>query len=197
MIHLYWHTDPPGPVLRAQHEWANVTGEDIARIWTPADLPELTSRAARSCEDVAEDDHVRHIANVVRWHVLNEHGGVWADTDVWPLQRPNGYLNRATPWCAALGSVPTPFMCGGPAGHALWQRTLNAALDHPQGTSPHASGGRLLQTTALPGELELVPAKLFSERDASGRLLAPPIGGRYSTHEWNTSSTRRRARAEL
>jgi hypothetical protein len=180
MIHLYWHTDPPDDLKRVATEWRHVAGED-ATIWTPADLPDLVERARTSCADVVPSDHVRHIANIVRWHVLN-------DTDVWPLRRPHDYLSRERPWCAGLGSLPTPFMCGGPARHDLWARTLAAALDQPQGTSPDASGGRLLQSMTQPNELELVPAALFTERDSRGRVLAPPPGGRYSTHEWRTSS---------
>jgi hypothetical protein len=191
MIHLYWHTEPTEQLRTVADEWNRVAGEKPT-IWTPADLPDLTERARASCADVIPVDHVRHVANVARWHLLFEHGGVWADVDVWPLRRPNGYLSRQHPWCAALGSVPTPFVCGGPAGHELWSRTLAAALDHPQGTSPEASGGRLLQVIAQPSELELVPAKLFTERDAGGRLLSDPSGGRYSTHEWRTSAARRR-----
>jgi hypothetical protein len=191
MIHIYWHTDPSEAVQRAAEAWRQIAGEG-AVIWTPADLPAIVERAQASCEDVALIDHVRHVANVVRWHLLYEQGGVWADADVTPLRRPNGYLSRQNPWCVGLGSVPTPFICGGPAGHDLWARTLAAALDHPQGSSPAASGGRLLQSMAQPSELELVPAKLFAERDASGRLLPTPPGGRYCTHEWRTSAARRR-----
>lgn len=195
MIHLYWHTEPTDQVRQAAEEWGRVAGERTT-VWTPTDLPDLHRRSLESCEGVAAVDHVRHVANIARWHLLYEHGGMWADTDVTPLRRPNGYLTRQQPWCASLGSVPTPFMCGGPPHHDLWARTLAAALDHPQGSSPQASGGRLLQSIALPGELELVPAKLFAERDANGRLLAEPSGGRYSTHEWRTSAARRRAQGE-
>lgn len=190
MIHLYWHTEPPDAVRQAADEWRHIAGED-ATIWTPAELPELCEQAQASCDDVTPNDRVRHVANIARWYLLHELGGTWADADVRPLRRPNGYLSRQDPWCAGLGSVPTPFICGGPAGHQLWARTLAAALDHPQGTSPEASGGRLLQSMAQPSELELVPAKLFAERDANGRLLPTPSGGRYSTHEWRTSATRR------
>lgn len=191
MIHLYWHTDPPDHVRRAAEEWRRVAEVDVT-IWTPADVPEIVEQAEATSEDVVPLDRVRHIANVVRLHLLHTHGGVWADVDVWPLRRPNGYLSRPHPWCAALGSVPIPFFCGGPAGHDLWARTLAAALDHPQGTSPDASGGRLMQTIAQPGELELVPGHFFSERDAGGRLLPAPPGGRFSTHEWSTSAKLRR-----
>jgi hypothetical protein len=192
VIHLYWHADAPPELLRVADEWRRVASEDVT-VWTPAELPDLVERAQASMAGVPAIDHVRHVANVARWHILHGHGGVWADVDVWPLRRPSGYMNRTEPWCAGLGSVPTPFMCGGPAGADLWARTLAAALDQPQGTSPYASGGRLLQAMVRPNELDLVPAGLFSERDANGRLLPEPSGGRYSTHEWRTSSARRRA----
>jgi hypothetical protein len=193
MIHLYWHSEPPDDTRNTADEWERLTGADVT-IWAPEDLPGLVGLAQATCDDVAQVDHVRHVANIVRWHVLYTFGGLWADVDVWPLRRLDEYLSRAHPWCAALGSVPTPFICGGPAGHDLWARTLAAALDHPQGTSPQASGGRLLWSLVQPGELELVPAKLFADRDAAGRLLPEPPGGRYSLHEWRTSAARRQER---
>jgi hypothetical protein len=189
MIHLYWHTHPSAAVQRAADRWRDVGCESVT-VWSPEDLPELVEQVESSWADVPGIDHVRHVANVARWHILYTHGGVWADTDVWPLRRPNGYTNRAHPWCAGLGSVPTPFMCGGPAGHDLWARTLNAALDNPHGISPEASGGRLLQRIAEPAEMELIPAQFFAGHDAAGVPLPSPPGGRYSLHEWRTSITR-------
>lgn len=192
MIHLYWHTDPPEQVRNAADQWRELTDHDVA-IWTPAQLRELHERAQAAIGGVHPPDHVRHLANVSRWALLAEHGGMWADTDVWPLRSPADYLNRAEPWCASIGSLPTPFICGGPAGHPLWTRTLDIALDNPQGTSPGASGGRLLGEVARIHELELVPAALFSEHDATGDPLPVPDGGRYSTHEWRTSFQRFKA----
>lgn len=191
MIHLYWHTDPPEDVRNTAERWRELTDHDVA-IWTPDQLAELHERARATISGVHPPDHVRHLANISRWALLVEHGGMWADTDVWPLRDPGDYPDRGEPWCAAIGNLPTPFICGGPAGHPLWARTLDIALDNPQGTSPGASGGRLLGETANLHELHLEPAALFCEHDSAGRPMPEPAEGRYTTHEWRTSSQRRR-----
>lgn len=190
MIHIYWHTSPTAQIDRAVEMWQEV-GENVT-IWSPGDLVELFTHIIAVSGAVEKVDRVRHGANVVRWHVLATYGGIWADADVTPL-RPLPLMPEV-PWCAAIGTMPTPFMCGGPAGHDLWTRTLTAALDHPAGTSPHASGGRLLGRVAHPGELTLLPAAMFSATDAVGYPLIEPVTGRFTTHEWATSQRRIAAR---
>lgn len=187
MIHIYWHTSPTPRIERAAEMWREA-GEEVT-LWSPADLPELFSEIIAVSGAVERADRVRHGANVVRWHVLGTFGGIWADADVTPLRRLP--LMPEVPWCAAIGPVPTPFLCGGPAGHDLWTRARAGALDHPAGTSPHASGGRLLARIAGAGELTLLPAARFSAIDAMGTPLPEPAGGRFTLHEWATSRVRR------
>lgn len=188
MIHLFWHTAAP-LALRARLEQWQALGHD-AHLWNPDELGDLRERVAQTDDGVIERDRARHLANVARWYLLTEHGGIWVDTDVTPQRPFTDLVGRSEPWSAAIGTMPTPFVCGGPVGHPLWQRTLDAALDHPHGTSPEASGGRLLRRTLNPHELELVPASFFADRDAQGRALPTPAGGRYSTHDWTTSTRR-------
>lgn len=197
MIHLYWHTDPPPELQRRGLAW-EVLNEVPARIWTPANLADVVDRAKATIERIVLPDRVRHIANVVRWAMLGEHGGMWVDADVTPLKTFGTYealgpfVDASQPWSAAIGAHPTPFVCGGPAGHAVWKRALTESLDRPEGRSPHASGGGLLGRVVGPHELVPVPANLFAARDATGRSLPVPSGGRLSDHEWATSSQRRR-----
>jgi hypothetical protein len=188
MIHLYWHTDPPDSVSRTAVRWRE-TMQMAVRIWTPNQLPEIKRQVDEAISGVAEQDHLRHIANVMRWAILAERGGIWADTDVTPLRSFLPLLADDRPWSAAIGTVPTPFVCGGPPCD-LWARAFAASIDHPEGTSPEASGGRLLQTVLRPHELVLRSASLFAEVDALGRSLPEPAEGRYSTHQWATSSRR-------
>jgi hypothetical protein len=201
MIHLYWHTDPPDTVQHAENEWHRVTDDEI-RLWTPAELPDIVARAQANSSGVHERDRVRHVANIVRWHLLAEHGGMWADTDVTPLNafptcHPVGRLVDALrPWCVALGPQPTPFLCGGPAHHPLWNRMVAEALDDPAGSSPEASGGCLLKQVAEPDELHLISANLFTKHDARGRTLTLPPGGRFSDHAWATSRQRHQERGD-
>lgn len=188
LIHIYWHTSPTPRIDRAADMWRE-TGEEVT-LWSPADLPDLFTEIIAVSDAVDKADRVRHGANVVRWHVLATVGGIWADADVTPL-RPLP-LMPDVPWCASIGTVPTPFLCGGPP-HELWTRTRAAALDHPAGTSPHASGGRVLGRVAQRGELTLVPAARFSAIDANGLPLPEPPDGRFTIHEWATSRLRRAA----
>jgi len=185
MIHIYWHTTPSDDLLERADAWRAICATEV-QIWTPAHLPELVTRAQATIAGVHEPDRVRHVANIVRWFLLRDHGGVWADADVTPLQPLGERLTSEQPWCAAFGDLPTPFMCGGPAGHSLWARTLIAALTG-RGTSPIASGGRLLARTANPGELRLDPAALFSAHDSRGRELPLVPDGRLTDHAWATS----------
>lgn len=163
-------------------------GADV-RLWLPETLSDdLSAQIESSCESIDVRDRVRHRANLTRWWVLSTFGGMWADVDVVPLRAFDERWN-ASPWCAAL-DVPTPFVCGGPAGHDLWQRVLDESLQPAASTSPLASGGRALARVEL-GELRRLPAGWFAERDAVARLLPEPPGGRFSDHRWSTSRRRR------
>lgn len=197
VIHLYWHTDPPAGL---QHHalTLEVLNGVAAHVWTPANLADVVDRAKSTVERIVPSDRVRHVANVVRWAMLCEHGGMWVDTDVTPLKAFGAYeplgqfVDASQPWSAAVGAQATPFVCGGPAGHAVWERALAESLDQPEGRSPHASGGGLLGRVVGPHELVLVPANLFASQDATGRSLPVPSGGRLSDHDWATSSLRHR-----
>jgi hypothetical protein len=194
-VHLFWHNEAMAPLLAPRvARWAAL-GHD-AHLWLTAELPpELVRDALRSRAGVAHRDHPRHLANVARWHLLHTFGGVWADTDVWPLHAlPPDLAEADHPWCASLGPLPTPFMCGGPPGARLWARALEQSLSAPMGTSPEASGGRMLGRIAQPGEIDLEPAGRFAEHDAAGRPLSYD-GQRLSVHRWATSANRAGARA--
>lgn len=189
MIHVYWHTDPPAEVVTHVNRWRALTDETVC-LWTPEDLPtRLVAAAKASCADVAPEDHVRHVANIARWHILHAQGGLWADADVTVLRWiPARLLRPDRPWCAGFGATPCPFICAGPARHPLWGRALDAALDHPTGTSPTASGGGLLARLGAPA---LMPGEWFTEHDAAGQWLPSPV--RYTRHAWATSMQRHTA----
>ena len=194
MIHLYWDAPaPPEHALDACQRWQRrVPAEDV-RLWTPLLLPELHARIRASWAGVDRRDHARHQANVVRWWALGTYGGIWADVDVTPLRAlPTAW--EARPWCATLYGVPTPFLCGGPAGAPLWDRALAASLERPRGSSPRASGGLMLARIASGRELVPRPANAFARLDAGGVELPEPAQGRYSDHAWRTSSIRYRQR---
>lgn len=194
MIHLYWNTPTPSDdAVEAAQRWQALLPDETVRLWTPLQLPELHARITATWGEVERRDHARHQANVVRWWALGTHGGTWADVDVTPL-RPLPGAWEAQPWSAALCGVPTPFLCGGPAGAPLWGRALAASLERPRGASAHASGGLMLARIAHRSTLILRPANAFARHDASGAELADPDHARYSDHAWRTSRIRQRQR---
>jgi hypothetical protein len=191
VIHLYWHADPPNAVAERVTQWrAVMAGQDV-RLWTPELLPELHERIGDGAGRVEPLDHPRHAANVVRWWALAGYGGLWVDADVTP-RRPLPASWLESPFTAALGGVPTPFVCGGPMGHPLWGRALRASLEG-SGSSTEASGGRMLMRVAGGAELRIMPGSWFAATDGHGRNLGAPPGGRYSDHAWATSSRRRQS----
>lgn len=191
MIHLFWHDDSQNEALTsAAARWGEHNSDEIVHAWFLDDLPaELRAVALGSLDRIDEQDHPRHLGNIARWYLLSTYGGVWVDVDTYPLRAlPRQYVEHVAPWCAARGTTPTPFVCGG-APHSLWQRALTSALAG-SGASPDASGGRMLARIAHSTELRLVPNAYFASHDSAGHQLAMPSDGRVCTHRWATSSTR-------
>lgn len=195
LIHLYWGDTPePDDLEQTVTAWRDMHPDWDVTLHTDgdADLADLVERARRARDGVYPPDRPRYTANVVRWHLLNAHGGIWVDTDTRPLHPLDDLLEHEA-FTAATDTTPTPFVIGGVSGHPAWGRCLTAALANPVGTSPITSGGPLLRTLARPGELELVPMDRFAETDAAGRYLDLPAGAtRYCTHTWATSRARHR-----
>lgn len=196
IVHLYWHENAD-VLQRSARRWRDVMPE--ADVWLttagrgsaygPSD-DDVVERIEQSCHTIDERDRVRHRANCTRWWLLSTYGGVWADVDVVPLR---SFPEIATPWCAAIDGVPTPFVCGGAADAPVWAKALDEALSSGETSSPAASGGRALARVEG-AALTLLPAGWFAERDALGRSLRPPPGGRFSDHAWATSRHRRHER---
>lgn len=193
LIHLVWIGDDTAVLRRSADAWARMNPTWTVRAWAGADLADIIEDARRTAGKVYEPDLVRHFANVCRWHLLATDGGVWVDVDTKPL-RPIGPLISDRPFTAAAGQWPAPFVCGGPPRHRLWTAALARSLDHPVGTSPMASGGRLLASVQRVGEIDLLPLRLFAAVDARDTPLAE-TESRYCTHDWATSRIRHTERS--
>lgn len=188
-IHLFWMGE--ASVLEdSLGRWRAIHPDWSVIGWTPERLANIVPAALASAAEVEPADLSRHVGNVVRWHLLETWGGIWVDVDTKPLASLEPLLGPR-PFSAAAGPMPTPFVCGGPQGHRLWATALATSLDHPRGTSPDASGGRMLARIIEDNEIALYPMAWFTEVDAAGRTLRSR-GPRYSTHEWATSTTRNR-----
>lgn len=170
VIHRFWMGgEPPmepwlGDVVRMTNPTSPLRDlRDIVAV--PYDIPDtLLSDDARQLG--------RHTANVVRWNLLYEHGGIYLDHDVIPLRAlPEGRWVAAhgTP-CNCAISLPEPH---DPAAD-LALDTIYSAKPHELST--HASGEVLL--AALMATLPQV-SLMF---DSAGRVLDPtsPI-----VHAWH------------
>lgn len=195
-LHLWWHERPlPDHVVGAVRTWRAVHPGWSVRCWSDeTDLAPAFADARRA--DVDDRDRIRHTANVVRWHLLAAHGGVWVDVDTTPLAPLDPILEESSdPFVPVAGLRPTPFVIGGPAGHTLWTAAARASTTGT-GTSPWVSGGPMLERlVAQRLDVRRYPLECFTATDARGNPLPLPADGiRYSDHAWTTSRARHRER---
>lgn len=92
-----------------------------------------------------------HTANVLRWALLLEHGGVWLDHDVIPLV---DVAAIPRPWCAVLGgefvSCAIGLDQGDPLAGAMLAAGVKAGSLEPGTQAAMASGDGLLNGWAPP-----------------------------------------------
>jgi inositol phosphorylceramide mannosyltransferase catalytic subunit len=131
------------------------------RLWTDEDLPALGI-------GVPERERARshsELSNLVRYEVLNRHGGVYVDTDV-ECRRPLTPLLRGIDAFAALevpGGVGSAIL-GSVAGHPVFARAARLAR-RTLGTgvhSPDANGPRFVSLIIeQEGDVAIFAARLF------------------------------------
>jgi len=122
--------------------------------WTDHKLPgELLRLCDTADRLVVSSDRWRHRANIVRWWLLREHGGIWLDHDVVPLSRVDQLAER---WTAAARNYRVTCALGFPKGDPLPIRML-ARLDvfleamNPPMHSATVVGSRALDDLVDPG----------------------------------------------
>ena len=185
MIHRYWtgDTQPPAePWLAAVI--TNLHGAEVLRDWTDDTLPaDLLARL--DADPLGHDPN--HRSNIVRWSLLDLHGGTWLDHDLIPL-RPL----PAGAWTATLGLHRAGCAVRVPAGHTLPSVILDVidSTDYTADSKPvEVSGDRVLQRVAS-GWPDLATHQL--PFDAAGR---PVTGAQpWAVHLWSTTGPRHLAR---
>src|SRR4051794_38868686 len=117
-IHRYWDGPP-----QAEHQW---TARVVTSLhpgaaltdWTPEGLPPDVRVLTGSGD-------VRHDANMVRYALLSQFGGLWLDHDVIPLR---SLLGSARCWTAGVGQCHEGSVMWFPkAHHPLLSRLLHYA----------------------------------------------------------------------
>lgn len=135
MIWRYW-TGPGEPEVQAL---------DGQRLTHDDDLPSwFVEWMDGKMDQVCDIDRPRHRSNMVRWHLLHEHGGVWLDHDVTiRTSIPSGV------WVASRLRLQIPNVCAVslPQEHPLAWRMLHEIDHHPPSdlACPFVSGDALMR----------------------------------------------------
>ena len=91
IIHQLWiGSELPAGLARCVQSWRDMHPDWEHRLWTEKDLARLRTPyddlIARAADYVPEDAINQFKSDLYRWVILQEHGGLWADTDTWPLK---------------------------------------------------------------------------------------------------------------
>jgi mannosyltransferase OCH1-like enzyme len=195
ILHLWWHTPQvPDDVRDTYDRWHALHSYWRVHLWTnePALSGAFSAANANETSTVPED-RIRHSANLVRWHLLADQGGVWVDTDTEPLCRLDRLLDTPTPFCGQITRTE-PTVIGGPPRHPLFEMlATEAARPQPTCRAPVLSGSHLLHAcTAHFTDIRVLEPGAFFDIDSDGSPIPEPTRTpRYCRHRWATSSQRR------
>ena len=145
--------------------------------WSPVALP-------KELWPLTEDDDPRHVANLVRYALLFEHGGLWVDNDLIALR---DLTESAAPWTATLGNRREGCRAVVPASASSDDggRAATREVGHPEAESPNRSGARVLDAAATNHPDVLAEPRVIPfDRDGKATAgAADPM----AVHLWDTS----------
>lgn len=152
VVHRYWH----GSASKLN----NWTGKALrflghkVETWNDETLPKECLFFADKHMHLVESRTLRHRANLVRWWLLAEYGGWWADYDLIPLR---SFTTLPFPATASHDGVRCTSWLAFPAQHSVPLAMLEVIKSSSGvGASPDMSGERLLQQICSP-EIPMVP----------------------------------------
>lgn len=157
-VHRYWEGEKSG-----LNNWTGKAlrhlGHDVDT-WNYLTLPPECREWVDSVTDlVIPRQRLRHRANCVRWWMLAEYGGWWADYDLVPFRH---FDTLPFPATASHSGVRCTSWLAFPAGHEV-PLTMMAAISAGEGVgnSPEQSGEALLESLCPP-EIASVPLPINS-----------------------------------
>jgi Glycosyltransferase sugar-binding region containing DXD motif len=140
---------------------------------------------------VAPDDRERHASNLIRWHLLATHGGVWVDCDTAPLLPLDDLLDDDRPFCGSTAG-PEATIIGGPPDLGLWRQLGVLGRQHRMVPTPALSGAHILAgVNAAAPVLRVFEPGVFFDCFSDGTPTPEPTEGpRRATHRWESSRRR-------
>lgn len=192
-IHQMWL----GPRSVPESEWPAMHPTWEYRMWREADIATLEVSRWPVFQWLIGRGKYSCASDFARAEILYRHGGVWTDTDSFPLRPFDGALFMESGFFAALSSAPPRVRTGtigAEAGHpviARWivlQGRLAATREAVHPCYRKTGGGLLtkaLQTAAIKGMpgVMVLPARTFYPTDKRGNE-APGDAASYARHEW-------------
>lgn len=214
IIHQFWSIEgPPMPAWMQGFpaQWREMNPGWEYRLWTEDSLPELANQLLfnQAKHFVPERNIPQFRADLVRYELLYQFGGVWVDSDFEPLQPfeawpvdwdgqvPFATWEEEDRWVAnaMLGAAPgDPFI-------EILIDALPVSVTSNVGGRPAVSSGPQFVThqyrRVSPEALQVLPQRLFypySYRDlGTARAQGPWPEDCLAAHHWNNQRKRQRA----
>lgn len=203
IIHAWWGGPEMPPHLAAHLDsWhAHHPGWDVW-LWTPESTPHLRTQDLYDQPETysSASNPWQYRANLVRYELLHDFGGVWVDADLEPLRPIDDLLD-----CEAFAAredhrfINNAFM--GSAPRSRWMGDIllglrDSVLSQPRARSNKQVGAHYLTKVARRHpELRVLPSELvypfhWSELDQRHRET---VDGAYTRHHWHHKTTQAQA----
>lgn len=203
LIHRVWIDDPmPEEVVEHGRRWQEMHPEWVVTDWVTRD--EVTDHFNADLIDAAEvlqpHDHKRFASDLIRLNVLWRLGGVYVDTDAYPLrpmdplvaQCPDGFLARSPQQIRGVHPYTNAVM-GFPPAHPVVRAAIEKAKEFVENTVGRATAQRT-------GPWLLTDVATSDGRHATFTTLPTPLlypmseaerEEAHAVHEWNSAARRR------
>jgi mannosyltransferase OCH1-like enzyme len=191
VIHRIWLGSEPMPsqYVRFGESWSEQhPGWDV-RLWTDSDLPALDdSKSLERCRNFGE------ASDVLRYEILNRHGGVYVDTDVECLRSLEPLVENASAFAAyARPGLIGSAVVGAVPGHPAIAETLSMVRERAGSGSQVEATGPVALTSVLRNapDVEIFGRETFYPldyweipfADAQGDVVADA----YAIHHWHAT----------
>jgi hypothetical protein len=213
IIHQIWTGHNPIPYNLKEHmaSWKKVHPNWEYKLWLPEDLDNLhmqNQSLYNAARDEAPEDWLRWRADIARLEILNQFGGVYADTDTHCLKPFDELLDAEGAWFAESPNLlghATNAVCAGPPSDVAFETLLTEmrfnAAKFPSGTRIHERVGPAYTDRVLQREPHLaaiMPWYYFAGQSIKERDAGKPVDlSRAFCHHVYDNTTRHQAKNQV
>jgi mannosyltransferase OCH1-like enzyme len=176
--------------------WTELHPEWEHRLWSEDTMPALKNQDLYDrATEITHHSPWQYRADVIRYELLWEHGGVYLDMDFEPVRAIDPLMN-GQPWSVVharrfIGNAAMAFPPRHPAmGEAIERLAETAALP-PNVPSTIRSGPQFFTPIARRHKVKAWPEHYFFPYDSTQLSRGKRARGAYATHHWNNKRTKR------